>query len=381
MAVQGVANGSLPALIGDLTDTPPERSAARVGELPDIYLILLDGYPRADTVRDVLDSDNSEFLAALESRGFTVDPAAHSGYMYTDLAVSSMLHGRHLVDIPQLADVINGAQLPARGRQVLNEAPLLAALAESGYTLMANAQAWDEPALRRVHCLVEGHGTNEFERHFFLQSLPGAIWYAVDPGIRQDLMEPWVHDAFAFVELAASADVDGPRFAFVHVPSPHFPIVFIADGGRADSRFNADHPGQVRASMEENKEACLGQLDYVNDRLLEALDGSAIAEGAMDVVMSDHGPEFGLDWTMGANTDLETRFATMFAIRGPGEVYEQGQAVTGVLIRLLNWLDVTSLPEPEDRFFVSDQWPKYRTLMETDNPWPAQTAATDRPLR
>ncbi|HYN64825.1 MAG TPA: hypothetical protein VES36_09515, partial [Candidatus Limnocylindrales bacterium] len=78
--VQGLANGSLPAWIGDLVEQPP-AVAASDQDLPDIYVILVDGYPRDDTVREVLGGDNAPFLERLEARGFTIDRNAHSGYM------------------------------------------------------------------------------------------------------------------------------------------------------------------------------------------------------------------------------------------------------------------------------------------------------------
>ena len=367
--VQGMANGTLPAWVGDLTDQPPTITASD-REPPDIYLILLDGYPRQDTVTEVLGGDNSAFLHQLEARGFAVDPEAHSGYMYTDLVLSSMLHGRHVVDIPELQGVISGASQPARGRQVMNEAPLLEELASAGYTLVANAQAWDEPALRRVHRFVEGTGLNEFERHVLLESLPGAVLQAIDLSVRQDLMRSWVEDAFDFLPMAAAAEIGGPRFVFAHVPSPHFPVVYTADGGYADPRFGYEHPAQVRAaSPAETKAAYLAQVAHLNRRVLDLVDSDVIPEDAVVVLMSDHGPEFGLNWGDGAASDLQTRFAVLFATRAPDGVFEAGQLTTGVLVRILTEVLGHNTAEPPDRFFVSAASPKYATLTEVPSPF------------
>jgi hypothetical protein len=370
VVVQGLGNGTLPAWVGDLSEQPPVVGAAAGSGQQDIYLILLDGYPRADTVRDVLVGDNTAFVEQLELRSFSVDPMAHSGYQYTDLAVSSMLHGRHLVDIPELENVLAGERRPALGRQVLNQAPVLEQLADRGYTLFANAQAWDEPAIRSVHWFVEGSGLNEFERHLLLESLPGAVWQAIDPAIRQDLMRPWVEDAFDFVEMAAAKELDGPRFVFTHVPSPHFPIVYAADGSPADPGFGTDHPSQVTSfTLAQTKEAYLGQVEYLNRQLLALLDSRSIADDAIVIVMSDHGPEFGLDWENGAESDLRTRHATLFAARAPAGVFGPGQDVTSILVRALNGVVGAAIAEPSDRFFANASSPKYATLTEIADPW------------
>ena len=39
---------------------------------PDIYYILVDGYPRSDFINQYFASDNSEFLQSLEARGFYI---------------------------------------------------------------------------------------------------------------------------------------------------------------------------------------------------------------------------------------------------------------------------------------------------------------------
>ena len=61
------------------------------GGPPDIYVILLDGYPRADTLARLFDFDNGPFLAALEAKGFDVSAGSSSNYMYTELTLDFAL--------------------------------------------------------------------------------------------------------------------------------------------------------------------------------------------------------------------------------------------------------------------------------------------------
>ena len=51
--------------------------------LPDIYLIIPDGYPGQNTLQKYFEYSNSDFVEALESRGFYVVPGSYSNYPRT----------------------------------------------------------------------------------------------------------------------------------------------------------------------------------------------------------------------------------------------------------------------------------------------------------
>ena len=68
-----------------------ERSA-----LPDIYYIVLDGYPRSDSLAHYFDFDNSSFPQALRERGFYIADASHSNYTMTFLSIASSLNMRYV---------------------------------------------------------------------------------------------------------------------------------------------------------------------------------------------------------------------------------------------------------------------------------------------
>jgi hypothetical protein len=370
--VRGVVNGTVVAGAGDVASAfgPPAIAGSTDGEgLPDIYLVVLDGYPRADTIRDRLGGDNDAFISELESRGFEVASASTSGYMYSDLAFTSLFHGRHLVEIPELEDSLAGATLPAADRQALNAAPLLELFRAHGYTTIANAQAWDEPALRTVDRHVDGSGLNEFERHMLRGTLIGATWEVIDEGLNGTLLVPWVIDGLDFIRSSPDIDVPGPRFVFTHIPSPHFPIVFEADGTRAPSTFVTAHPDQVKAPEADVVEAYLGQVAFLNAELLVALDSMDVPDDAIVIVMSDHGPEFGLRWYDEANTEFDVRFATLFASRNADGMFTDDVFLSEVLPRLARGVLGEPVTMPARRFFSNDAVDKFSTLTEVADPW------------
>ncbi len=82
-----------------LAVSPVERGSAEVvldleapSPAPDIYFIVLDGYTRADVLRDQFGVDNRPFLAELERLGFQVADCAQSNYAQTELTLASALN-------------------------------------------------------------------------------------------------------------------------------------------------------------------------------------------------------------------------------------------------------------------------------------------------
>ena len=92
----GFMRGSMAAVLEDLDQGIPlsdwaGSGTADQGSGPDIYLILLDGYPRADVLEYAFDIDNSGFVEGLEERGFHVAEESHSDYIWTHVSVPSAL--------------------------------------------------------------------------------------------------------------------------------------------------------------------------------------------------------------------------------------------------------------------------------------------------
>jgi arylsulfatase A-like enzyme len=252
---------------------------------------------------------------------------------------------------------------------VLNAAPLLQLFRDHGYATIANAQAWEEPSIRNVDVFVDGSGMNELERYLLRATLIGAIWEVIDRGLDASLMVPWVTDALAFLEQSSDIETSQPRLVFAHVPSPHFPIVFAADGSRAPNVFSTRHPDQVDALPDGVTAAYLGQVEFLNRQLLDTIDAMQLPEDAVVILMSDHGPEFGLQWFDQAETDFEVRFASFFAARNADGVFRDDVFVTEVLSALAGGLLGEPTEAPERRFYSSHGVEKLSTLTEVADPW------------
>jgi len=72
-----------------LTPSVTPVTASQTATGPNIYLVLLDGYPRRDTLLDDLGIDNGPFEEALGGRGFDVYDDATTDRRYTDFTYNA----------------------------------------------------------------------------------------------------------------------------------------------------------------------------------------------------------------------------------------------------------------------------------------------------
>ena len=97
---------------------------------PNLYLVMLDAYPRSDTTLDDFGFDNEPFQQALEERGFDVYRDSMSDRRNTDYTLLGILNGT-VEDVPPDTDLSQEGQWDRR-RQ-LSEAVLPIAAREAGY--------------------------------------------------------------------------------------------------------------------------------------------------------------------------------------------------------------------------------------------------------
>ena len=72
--------------------TPEPATTTTVVQPPDVYLILLDGHPRLDTVESAFGLDTSAFVGAMSELGFEWAPTSRANYNATTLTLASMFN-------------------------------------------------------------------------------------------------------------------------------------------------------------------------------------------------------------------------------------------------------------------------------------------------
>lgn len=337
-----VLQGSATQAWKDLTSgTSPHTP--RASHKPDILLLLLDGYPRADTMQRVLGEGNESFVSALRAQGFEVARRSRANYTFTQLTMASMLHMTHLVDLEAYRAISNRtAPEDPTVRNLINENPVFDRWRAEGYEIVSIT-----PGIERVSVLsaedVSDSGTiSEFEYHLLRSTAMGALWSIADPAFLARNHHARVLHNLEEVEDLFQADTKiGGRFIWAHVLSPHMPAVFERDGSLRpvpfSSAFFADGGGDLVTPW-EHRAALRNQIAYLNDRI-EAVLESVIRRDPETVItlMSDHGSAVNFDWRR-LDSDLDERFANLFAWRTPGraDVFTDTQTTINVFPRLFN---------------------------------------------
>lgn len=277
-------------------------TVARAGERPDVYLIVLDKYTGAASLRRNYGYDNAPFLAALRERGFVVPAAPRANYPMTHLALSAMLNWRLLEGSPRDADANAGLE---RSYARVESNPTVELFRELGYRFhflpssyavtVRNRHAdathdadparwsefeiewWGSTALRAMHrplCRRLGLGCAAGRRVESVQSAP-----AIER--RLELLRD------------IARDTAGPKFVFAHFLVPHEPYVFDATCGHLPTPVVPDQKADLETGALEVqvKRAYVAQVQCVNRMMLALVDSLDRASATPPVVLlqADHG--------------------------------------------------------------------------------------------
>ena len=320
LALLGVAGLSL--IFGGVgtSSTQAATRGSASPSAPNIYLILLDGYPRQDSL-EALGIDNAEFIKDLGARGFAVASRSRTNYHDTTLTLTSMLNGRYLADLPELADSPGDRAGEYRlMNRALNGARLLNDLREHGYTILDSPSAYGPAEIFSADVHLTPGAINHFDLRILSRNFLGDALSILTPG----LVDGWLRDGVTApmrnVQAVAASGSGSPFFVFAHVLSPHPPFLFDAQG--ADPGVKACYADGCSRWTTERKvlgitaaeyaRLLAGQISYLNGRLLGMVDRITDEDPtAVVILFGDHGIRFD------AGVSLEY-FRNFFAARTPG---------------------------------------------------------------
>jgi hypothetical protein len=321
LAVQGVRNG---AFDWEAPSSAIDLGAAQRG--PSIHLLVLDGYPREDTMTE-LGFDNTPFLDALRERGFDVYSGSRSNYDRTAFTFVTMLSMRHLEEIDQLW--VGGSDDPVEQTRVvsrtLQDLPLFSWLEELGYRTRVLQSSIAHVPLGDADVDDTVHTANNFEldllQRTFLAGALESLGFA-----RQQQRSHVVETLAAFADPPSD-----PTFTLAHVLSPHAPFVLDADGSLPPappcypatcSLFENDIE-RLGWSKDEYWTRLTTQVDELNELVIEAVDDLVERDpDAVIVIFSDHGQRI--------PGDDEAMFRNLVVARTPGFRQLLGEAPTNI---------------------------------------------------
>jgi len=346
----------------------PVPASANLERLPDIYYLVIDGYGRADVLRNLYGFDNAEFVGFLEEQGFYLADASNANYNITLLSLASTLNFDYLDSVAAQVDPDSVNPLPAFS--LIQNSRLLEYFHSQGYTIanFASGYAVTELATADVDLAPKG-GLNPFETAL-VNTTPLQLLFTRK---QYDFHRERV--LFALDQLPEVAQLEGPVFAFAHIVAPHPPFVFDAEGNPLypDMPFILDDGSFLtkNISREIYLASYRAQAQYITlmlqqtlARLLENASHEAII-----IVQSDHGPGAYLDWGSLENSNLQERLGILNAYYFPDQNYSSlypGISPVNTFRVILNRYFGADYPLLEDRSFFALMHQPYRFNEVTD---------------
>ncbi len=290
-----------------------------VASLPDIYYIILDGYGRADILRENYQYDNSAFLDFLRQQGFYVAESSHANYGMTILSLASSLNLAYLD--PLAAQVGPDSINPAPLNDLIQNNGLSAYLQSLGYTTAAFATGFAPTELRQADLYFAPPVSLNSYQNELLNLTPLRIPLL---NLQYDLHGQKVQ--FALQQLTSLPHANGPLFSFVHILIPHPPFVFDAAGTplHPDREFNLNDGSHFTSvsGQEEYVESYRNQLIFANHLITEVIRSIRTGDRqAIIVLQSDHGPGSQLDYESAAGSDIPERMSILNAYYFPDQEY------------------------------------------------------------
>lgn len=331
VVLRSAGDGSLGLYIGAIRSEGPValRDKAPVDDAvaraPDVYLLILDGHARADKLDTIFGYDATPFLGALRQRGFEVAEASRSNYLLTSQSLPSLLNMARVADlIDRETAAASALAYTIQVRPLASDSRVFRLYRSLGYEVIAIASGFEEVALRGADRFIDTGQVNELETRVLGNTIVAPAIQLVDPdwfAAQHRARVTAVFDAVAEVSREPHA---GPRLVITHVPSPHAPIVFAADGSAVPMSDLANFFDDTFLHRVGPRERALaeyaGQLAHVDQLALAAIDRVLAAEATPSVilVLSDHGSAAGVDWDNLDASDLDERTANLFAALTPG---------------------------------------------------------------
>ncbi len=245
--------------------------------LRDIYYIILDAYASAETLQEIWDYDNHEFVDYLTERGFYVVPDAKTNHPVTFLSLASSLNMQYL---NYLADELGPDSTDRRqAYQMTQNSKVMRFLKARGYKFVHFQSGWGPTgknpyADRDVRCGNVSEFAQVLVRTTILRPLANRF-------LQHDLRSAVLCTFATLPEVQQT--IEGPRFVFAHILVPHPPFLFGPDGEPVDTEPDFRPRGWGRYY--------LGQLEFVNKKV-EVLVDKILSEAETPpiiILQADHG--------------------------------------------------------------------------------------------
>lgn len=303
---------------GEIVASP---APATPGEKRDIYFIVPDRYASNDVLARYFDYDNRPFTDELRRRGFFVADASLANYLRTAHSLAAALNLEY-VRRPSAGGSGGGGSYAPLFRAIARSR-VATVLKELGYDYHHLGSWWKGSSRSRAadydYMRQEDPWCSGVARVLVQNSVVGRALASLDGAVCATRERQRRRLEAKLRLLVRIAERPEPTFTFVHLLIPHEPFVFAADGRPLSELDVAGRPW---------RELYLGQLEYLNRRLLETVDSLRRRSPVEPVIViqADEGPfsysgELAIspyDWCGAAPDTAYRKFGILSALSLPG---------------------------------------------------------------
>ena len=330
----------------------PAPAAIEMESQPDIFVVVLDGYPGLLALAQDFDPVDDSFSSQLKDRGFQVPESAWSSYWTTSLSIASLLQMSH--PVVEAGGAANEASL----QEIIGgDNSLVTLLRKEGYRIHMIESGWTLGGCgANVDVCAPSHA---FDDAMFLT----LIDTVAGPALQRMWGYPFTVGSLRtmtwMMENARDlSDTPSPDFVFAHVLVPHPPFFLDSE---CQTTVEHDRTGVnfhfSGVSVQDRERFFLSQVDCVNGFLLDIVD--MVQPDDVLVFVGDHGTDRRDQQTVpGEMWDEEAiveRMNVFTAVRVPGLCGVGDSVMLPELMRIvLACLGSIDHPEPSRRMFLNE---------------------------
>ena len=302
-------------------------SVSESDSLPNVYYIILDGYPRNDVLKKHLDFDNSEFIDFLKQREFYVAENSYSNYSLSSTSIPATMNMNYINFLADELGEDSRSYDPLLGKDfgLYADNQVIKNFKSMGYKVAKIGSVpmylHEMPLADLSLCYKSIHLMDN--RLFDTVARTSMIGYFIERW-SEDLQRQII--LCAFEELPKiSSYYEEPVFVWSHIMLPHFPLIFGANGepitpGESLLVMNNPHVFEGTDSSWNIKQQFLQQLQFANKKSIKLIDKILENEKqSIIIIQSDHGSAFDVDLDDPTDDDVHQRLSNINAIYFPDE--------------------------------------------------------------
>jgi len=299
-----------------------ESKDTNIVSYPNIYYIILDGYARADILREIYEYDNKDFVDYLTRKGFFVANESASNYCQSALSLASSLNFGYLDDLVAKIGPKNQDRMWLK--KMIRNNRVSSFLKQHGYmTSLVDATGWEAMNIKNVDIFYKHSVLTFFEQKLIDTTPIPVILLKLGLEKRNSYNLHRQKILFAFDKIEELSRDKGPFFIYVHFLVPHQPFVFGENGEAITPDTEQFSMWRWDATFRKGyKDSYKKQLGFVNKRVGKMID-EIIANSSRPpiiILQADHGPASTLDpEKLDGNTNFKERMAILNAYYLPGD--------------------------------------------------------------